>query len=549
MSGEIIHIEGIPLDLNLLVKQLKFDMRDDWFPDPLNYEDILRVDVIAEKFSEYNKSNKKMYDGFSACQYNIPKQGFALRYALEMSLWDRIVYQAIVKYLIKFCDRHLSTSVFSHRWTRNPNSKYIFNPAVPAWKAFQDSIKINLTTDKPWLVVTDVQNYFENIRIRDVEICLNRVLSQSRLGSEDTRLTGNAVRVLCRMLTKWTPYKTHGIPQNRDSSSFIGNMVMHTVDCAMLENGHMYFRYMDDIRIICRDKFHARRALKELIIELRKVGLNVNGSKTFIVPRDSDQINEHVFNHDRGIEQIDALWKTKRLYDVRKTLPLLRNMTMQLIANDKTQERRFRFCIKRLEQIARCKETRNSFNFGQITEAIVAELVDQPYSTDSFVRYLKCIDLMETQLISIMSILTDSSKSIYNWQNYHLWQLLVNNNFRSEELLQLAKTTINASIGEQAEPSIAGAILYLGACGNDDDKVRIAEIFHNLKSYLLQRHAMIATHELDYKHYVKPLMQQYVREDLKGTYKTLSSSYRGTYYRPPEPVRVSEIYRNIPAYD
>ncbi|MDP1992863.1 MAG: RNA-directed DNA polymerase [Syntrophales bacterium] len=546
MPREEIQIEGVPFDINLLVKQLKQDMRDDWFPDPLNYEDVLKAEVITKKFAEYKKSNNKPYNGFEARQYNIPKQGFVLRYALEMSLWDRIIYQGIAKYLISFCDHHLSTSVFSHRWTGKPNSKYIFRQPIDAWKQFQNAIKVNLSSENPWLVVTDVQNFFENIRINDVEVCLNQVLSQSKLSPRDTERTGRAVKILKRLLTKWTPYGQHGIPQNRDSSSFIGNMIMHNVDRVMLDKGYIYYRYMDDIRLICRDEFHARRALKELIIELRKVGLNVNSKKSFIVSKDSEQIEEYIFKPDREIEQIDALWKTKRLFDVRKSLPLLRKMTLQLIANDQTQERRFRFCINRLEQIARCKETRNSFDFSKITDTVIAELINQPYSTDSFVRYLKCVDLTKTQLKSLFTILTDSSKNIYSWQNYHLWQLLVNHNFRSDILIQAAKDSIGPSI---AEPNVAGAILYLGACGDDTDKAWIAGQFNNFRSYIVQRHAMVATHELDYKKYVKPLMQEYVREDLKGTYRTLATSYRGTYYRPLEPVSVTEIYRNIPAYD
>ena len=93
MPHEVIQIEGVPFDLNLLVKHLKYDMRDDWFPDPLNYEDILKAEVITEKFAKYRKYKNKIYNGFEARQYNIPKQGFVLRYALEMSLWDRIIYQ------------------------------------------------------------------------------------------------------------------------------------------------------------------------------------------------------------------------------------------------------------------------------------------------------------------------------------------------------------------------------------------------------------------------------------------------------------------------
>ena len=527
MGNAQIHIEGIPFTFNKIVKQLKQDMKDDWFPDPLNHEDSLNPAVIVSKFLDYDKRPEIKYSGHEAYQYNIPKPGFSLRYALETSLWDRLIYQGIAGYLINFCDRHLNTNVFSHRWSRKPDGRYLFNHQIEAWKKFQNSVKVNLTPTTPWLLVTDVQNYFENIRIEDVKSSLTLLMAQSKLTPAEDKIAKRAVNVICSLLKKWSPYKRHGIPQNRDASSFVGNAVMHSVDCAMINMGYSYYRFMDDIRVVCKDPFHARKALKDLIIQLRKLGLNVNPKKSFILAKDSEEIEDHLLKNDRSIQQIDALLKTKRLFDVRNTLPLLRKMVMELITRDQTQERAFRFCLNRLENIAKCTETRSSFKFDDITDQIIKELTQQPYSTDSFARYLKCVDITKDQLNAIANLLLDSGKSIYSWQNYHLWQLVVNHKFISCELLELARKMVNTVA---LEPNLAGAIHYLGACGNDDDKILIARKFANLKSYLVQRNAMIATHELSYKKYIKPLMQEYVREDLKGTYRTLADSYRGIYF-------------------
>ena len=197
MGNAQIHIEGIPFSFNKIVKQLKQDMKDDWFPDPLNHEDSLNPAVIISKFIDYDKRTEKKYSGHEAYQYNIPKQGFALRYALETSLWDRLIYQGIAGYLINFCDRHLNTNVFSHRWSRKPEGRYLFNHQIDAWKKFQNSVKVNLTQTTPWLLVTDVQNYFENIRIEDVKSSLNLLMSQSKLAPAENKIAKRAVNLIC----------------------------------------------------------------------------------------------------------------------------------------------------------------------------------------------------------------------------------------------------------------------------------------------------------------------------------------------------------------
>lgn len=545
MDIKEIKIEGIPFDFAVIVKQLRQDMRDEWFPDSINYEDVLDATSLAVNFGKYRKSKAVKYNGLDSQQYNIPKQGFVLRYALETSLWDRLVYQGLARHLIPYCDRQLNQCVYSHRWSRKPSGKYLFRQPIEAWKDFQNTVKLKLTDATPCLLITDVQNFFENIHIEDVRNCFGAMLDKAGLEAGEKKIANDAVGLLCRLLAKWTPYEKHGIPQNRDASSFVGNIVMHVVDSAMLEKGYAYYRYMDDIRIVCNDGFHARKALKELIVELRKIGLNVNAKKSFIVFKDTPEIEQHLIKPNREIEQIDELWKSKRLSEIRKSLPLLRTLVLGLITQNKTQEREFRFCLNRLENIARCRETRNSFDFTAITDQIISELVNQPYSSDALVRYLKCVDLSEPQISKIGALLADSEKSIYSWQNYHLWQLLVNHGCIKPELVSLAREIVKL---KGSDPNTAGAILYLGACGDESYRIFIAKCFKGFKSYLLQRNAMIATHELSYKEYIEPHLKHHVRDDLKGTYKTLSTYFRGTYYRPLDSISAADLYRDIPSY-
>jgi hypothetical protein len=68
------------------------------------------------------------------------------------------------------------------------------------------------------------------------------------------------------------------------------------------------------------------------------------------------------------LEKIDSFWKSMRLSQIRVALPMLRNYTMSLIQNKQTDDRAFRFCVYRLQNVARCDEL--SFDFSGITDAV-----------------------------------------------------------------------------------------------------------------------------------------------------------------------------------
>lgn len=230
-------------------------------------------------------------------------------------------------------------------------------------------------------------------------------------------------------------------------------------------------------------------------------------------------------------------------------MPILRQLTLKYIRENKTQDREFRFCIHRLEQIALCEETRRSFDFTRITETIIDELINQPFSSDKLVRYLKSVELSKTHLDSIAEILADDSKNVYGWQSYLLWQCLVTHRRDDGELKKLAKRKIRQRVmAKPKDPDIAGSALYLGACGGEDERVFVAKNFSSFRSQLIQRNALIAVHELPYNKYIKPYVQDHVRDELKGTYSRLSNKSKGQYFVPPDPVKASDLYRELQEY-
>jgi hypothetical protein len=482
-------IRGLSLDLPLAINRIKRDMRNDWFPDAIGFRDMVNPARFAKSIHEPG------YAPQSAETFDLPKLGFTLRYSLETSFRDRVIYQAIIDTLIPHYDSLLAPIVFSHRFSK-PESWYIFQPFIDQWLTFIRTIRTELGTGSRVLLTTDIQNYFEAINLQ----LLKSTLIERSDGSTKMRRT---ITALHSLLSKWSAFNGLGIPQNRDASSFLGNAFLLPVDEAMLGAGYRYFRYMDDIHIICDDVYQARRAIKELIGHLRKLHLNVNSKKTSIVAADSEEVDKTLPPPNGRLEKIDKYLKSGDVKEMKKALPLLHQYTKLLIANEHTSTRDFKACVNRLEKVARVRQL--SFDFTGVADAVAHELMAQPWNSDLLVRYLEAVPVSESVVSLLVEILSDSQRNIYDWQSYHLWKVLGQIGDANTDLRRLARNSLR--LDPSSAPMRAGAILYLGAHGSDRDRNRIAERAAVEDSRFVKRAILIATQEVSRRvreKYVQP---------------------------------------------
>ena len=164
-----INISGITFNLDIAIKRLKRDLRDDWFPDFLNYQDVFQdTGFILSQLSEYINQNK-MYSAVKALHFDIPKPGYTIRYSTETNIIDRLMYQACVDIIANDLDKIHSESVYSHRINQDWDTKYFFRYAVDEWNKFLTDTKIELDKEEnEVLLVTDLSNYYESISINDL---------------------------------------------------------------------------------------------------------------------------------------------------------------------------------------------------------------------------------------------------------------------------------------------------------------------------------------------------------------------------------------------
>jgi len=545
-------IFGIKFNLETAIKRLKKDLRDDWFPDFLNFKDVFQDNkYILEQLSAYIDKDI-IYKASPALHFDIPKPGYAIRYSSETNIIDRLIYQACVDVIAIDLDKIHSESVYSHRVNKEWDTKYFFRYAVDEWNKFLTDTKIELDKEEnEVLLVTDLSNYYESISINDLINTLNLQIENIGLSNEKEKEFKNVSLQLKELLSTWCePNTRRGIPQNRDASSFLSNLFLNPVDAAMLNSGYKYFRYMDDIRIVCKDKFEARKALKLLANELRKKGLSINSKKTQILdlnnPDQKSEANNALQKSDKQIDQIESLLKSKTARGVQIAVPMLRKKTISLIEGGGTLDRHFRFCVNRLERLIRIPELRDKLDLEGIINAIIKELLNQPWSTDSFARFFISSELSDEQFEEMMSIIIDDKKNIYEWQEYNLWRILISHNYKNE--LLLAKARENLTHKATIPAIIAGSVLYLCAVGDGNDRKNIADNFKNLNCYFSQRAALIGIKNLNYSTIIKPSVEPYIDPSLKGTYSRLRDNFKNKFCEVPSKLNFTDFYEELPDF-
>lgn len=547
-----VKIGGIEYNLDIALKRLKQDLRDDWFPDFLEFRDVFENKIyFLEQLKKYTESNE-LYEPSPALHFDIPKPGYTIRYSSETNIIDRLIYQACVDFIAPELDKIHSASIYSHRVNSDWGNKYFFRYAVDEWNKFLSDTKIELDKEEnEVLLITDLSNYYESISIKDLNNILNFQIENLTIDQKRKKDFKKVSSQLNRLLSNWCqPDTKRGIPQNRDASSFLSNIFLNPVDDIMIKSGYKYFRYMDDIRIVCKNKFEGRKALKLLVKELRKKGLNVNSKKTEILDLNNSEhrprANEALQKNDKQIDQIESLLKSKKARGVQIAVPMLRKKTISLIESGGTLDRHFRFCVNRLERLVRIPELRSRLELDEITNAIISELINQPWSTDTFARYLISVPLTDNQLQRIVNILLDDEKNIYEWQEYHIWRILINLNYKSTQLLEKARKNLVHRATDI--PIIGGSALYLCAIGDGNDRKQIADNFQNLNNFFAQRIALIGIKNLDYSTIIKGSVEKFLDKTHKGTYKFLNTNYNERYSLTPTKLNFKDFYDELPEF-
>lgn len=542
-------ILAFPIDVDAVLQHLHRDMRDDWFEDVLQHRDLFANkkalrdvlhDVLLEGNGRYGASKRNVCD--------IPKKGLGVRYALETDFYDRFIYQAICSYLVPFYDPLLSHRVLGHRYNnRQRTSKDLFKGRIELWQTFEGVTRTALQNNQA-LFATDLINYFENITTESIRTAFEGMLPNIKASGPEKVLIRNSINTLCELMTQWGYSERHGLPQNRDASSFIANVVLNAVDHEMVRLGLDYYRYVDDIRIICDSPRAARQAATLLIGQLRTVGMNINSSKTKILTAESpaSDINEFFPNSDDRSTTIDSMWRSRSRRVIIRSTKYIFQLLQECIDSKQTQSRQFRFAVNRLIRLVEAGifDVRGELA-EQLKSLMIESLEDHAVSTDQYCRLLSVLELAPAELERIEQFLCDHERAIHSWQNYHLWLTLARLKYKTEKLVALAIQRINSDI---LRSEVAAIFIYLRCVDEVGILEKIVAEFRSSWPYYHQRNFLLATSDSS-RDLLKPVVA-HLGPKLKGTVNRAKSHFvANTPLTERERTPMPRMYDELSPYD
>ena len=540
---------AFPIDIDAILQHLLQDMRDDWFVDPIQHRDLFtNKDQLRLVLHELLLEGNGQYKGAIRSIYDIPKKGLGIRYSLETDFYDRFIYQAICSFLIPYYDPLLSHRVLGHRYNKKRTSeKYLFKPRIELWQTFEGVTKTALSNNQA-LLATDLINYFENITVDLIKTSFESMVSRISASGPEKVLIRNAIHTLCELMTRWGYSSKHGLPQNRDASSFIANVVINSVDQKMVQLGYDYYRYVDDIRIVCDSPVKARKALVELVKQLRSVGMNINSGKSMILTSETSPVDINSFfpTSDDRSQTIDNMWRSRSRRVIARSAKYIYQLLRESIDTKQTQSRQFRFAVNRLIRLSDAKLF--DIHDGVATELktlLIETLEEQAVSTDQYCRLLAQLDLTDEELKRISDFLADRDRAIYPWQNFHLWLLMARKKWKHCDLLRIAQERIEEDV---LQPEVPAIFIYL-RCVDEANLLRpLINKFKSNWPYYHQRSFLLAT-------------SSFKREDLKSLHDELGPKLQGTVKRAlsiikdgvplqtMETTSLFNIYEEVSPYD
>jgi hypothetical protein len=500
-----VYINHVCLDLEQARKRLAVDITDDWYHDPLKYIDLLNQDYLFDEFSVYFGENH--YQAHRAETFYVPKKKFTLRLALVSPFLDRIMYMACVGVLAESLDNAMIPNAYSARYARHSKDHLILN-GVEQWKKMRYRLgelahekKEDGTYRYGCVIEIDLLNFYDNIS--------KKLLHEKILRVCKNQNEKNAAHLLKSILAKFSP-KDVGLPQNGDASSLLASFYLNQVDIFMHHHVPEYFRFMDDIRIFCKNKYQARKLLQTFEYELRRCYLSVNSQKTEIFSF-VELEQQCGVDHQRSREYYNSLFNLEinQVARLRQSQNFVnRNQAFhQCIAvlktalasgNDAIEDaaKKINYAFNTLVYLSvrGINLSDASADFAEVLLKAVQMLKDKPWITADVCKILNLVSApdLEALLPELKKLVLKKKYNTYAFQSYHIWLLLAKHKCDSADLNKYAIEQVEKN-DDTNRPVIAAMLIYLASVDTGYQRVIIRKLEEEFThGYFESRIAFIA---------------------------------------------------------
>ncbi len=486
------------LNLELAWRRIQRDQYNDFIPDILELRD-----VEHDRTATLKNLRDKLEGGYEPSpllQIDVPKKGYTLRPGSNMIPEDRIVYQAVVDFISMEVEQPPVDAVFSHRLNKKQYDKDMFEFWRPLWLEWRRKMRDAYANGYCCLLKTDIAAYFEHI---DYAILKGNILNGQ---VKDQRV----VALLGKLLRKWAVSEARhiGIPQGCDASSYIGNLYLINLDKIMVIEGFKYFRYSDQIYVLTKDKQEARKAIKQITHELRKLHLNLQDAKTDILI-DPKKITKEIGTEEEDRRRdFDYEFQSKpRTKGTKEAEEEIIRSYKEATKNGRAKEvdiSKFTWCINRLAEISSDKAV----------DFLLKRFADLPFLANLFFRYLRLFVKKKCVKDKIVDFLS-SQDNIYEWQE--MWLLLTLSQITLSKARKLDPKHLNVVRGIISEQdkhwARVAAIFVLGKLGDNTDRIWLRDSYATEHSNSVKRAIAVSTYNLP-----KPARNKFYSEIEKDSY-------------------------------
>lgn len=456
-------------------------------PDPLGF---LHLKYLWG--SEFSSELEKLLEGYEKESDNVnplfkidvPKANFAIRPMSRPETKDWLIYEAIIDYLSKkilriedVCKRSFSILGFKTNGIKR----------TEAWLKFDEKCRNLYGSGYKHAVVSDLTGYYENVNLEELR---KRIINYLEEDGNDQKLTN----VLTNLLRKWSDerIKGHGLPQGPPASSFLADIYLDYIDRKM-EKYEGYFRYMDDIRIFCERKIEAKVALKDLIIALREIKLNINAKKTDILT--DKKIEERLFDPQKSLLNIiESEIKTKDRRRIQEIIFALLKLFEDAFSNDPFEKTHLNFALYRLSVL---HTSGFEFDTTKVIKIIEKNFISNPHHTGLFCNFLTLFPRNKGIIRFLISFLR-SEDNIYEWQELKMLQAILKFEVASSAIdRENIDFFINAARDSNKHYAVrAFYFLCGGKYGSNRDRELIVDCYRHLLHVYTKIAVILAVQEL-----------------------------------------------------
>jgi hypothetical protein len=406
------HLREILDDLDLLTafRRVRFDSQYDFIQFPVEvaiFEHHLadRVQFLKNAIQQDEYAVKNLRTIW------VPKRNYLLRPGSLPHLDDRVVFQALVDKVAPVLEAQLPPVdegiVFSSRLDPDPQSETMLLHPRDQWLAFTKRA-VELCDASVYVLTSDIASYFESIDLT--------LLRETLTSSGVPPVYADAIN---GMLSIWANGRTQGIPQMMAPCSLLANVYLNQVDRVMDRRGYRYIRYVDDIRVFVSSIVEGRQALYVLTEQLKACYLDVQASKTDLLP--SMEHRDHLTALERHLVQVGIETEDDLSYfgesGPRQEIPERKLLAFleSLMENPEYDDRHLRFCVNHLGHIGS----------PGARDKVLDELGHMPQESATFAQYLLQLPPSELDQRTVERIVSffESEYCLYDWQM--MWLLIV----------------------------------------------------------------------------------------------------------------------------